>query len=54
MWPSSGTPQAGPGHSLPANTGLVQKPFTERALLEAVRIAIATPCEAPESGVSDP
>jgi signal transduction histidine kinase len=43
---------AGPGHSLPANTGLVQKPFTERALLEAVRIAIATPCEAPESGVS--
>ena len=43
---------AGPGHSLPANTWLVQKPFTERALLEAVRIAIATPCEAPESGVS--
>jgi signal transduction histidine kinase len=40
---------AGPGHSLPANTGLVQKPFTERALLEAVRTAIATPCEAPES-----
>jgi hypothetical protein len=43
---------AGPGHSLPENTGLVQKPFTERALLEAVRTAIATPCEAPESGVS--
>ena len=43
---------AGPGQSLPANTGLVQKPFTERALLEAVRTAIATPCGAPEPGVS--
>jgi signal transduction histidine kinase len=42
---------AGPGHSLPANTGLVQKPFTERALLAAIRTAIATPCEAPESGM---
>jgi signal transduction histidine kinase len=39
---------AGPGHALPADTALVQKPFTERALLEAVRNAIATPCGAPQ------
>ena len=39
---------AGPGHALPADTALVQKPFTQGALLEAVRSAIATPCGVPE------
>jgi len=41
---------AGPGRALPVDTALIQKPFTERALMEAVRAAIATPCGVPESG----
>jgi CheY-like chemotaxis protein len=40
---------ARPGRGLPVDTALVQKPFTQRALLEAVRTAIATPCGVPES-----
>ncbi len=44
---------AGPGHALPVDTALVQKPFTEQALLEAIRAAIAIPCGAPESGPPD-
>jgi signal transduction histidine kinase len=40
---------ARPGRGLPGDTALVQKPFTQRALLEAVRTAIATPCGVPES-----
>jgi signal transduction histidine kinase len=34
---------AGPGHAFRADLPLVQKPVTERALLEAIRAAIATP-----------
>jgi CheY-like chemotaxis protein len=41
---------AGPGPALPVDTALIQKPFTERALLEAIRAVIATPCGVPESG----
>jgi hypothetical protein len=37
------------------DTALVQKPLTERALLEAIRAAIVTPRGVPESeGFSDP
>jgi signal transduction histidine kinase len=36
---------AGPGLALPVDIPLVQKPFTERALLEAIRAAIATPVQ---------
>jgi len=39
---------AGPGRALPVDTALVQKPFTQRALLEAVRAAIVTPGGVPE------
>jgi CheY-like chemotaxis protein len=39
---------AGAGRGLPVDTALVQKPFTQRALLEAVRAAIATPRGVPE------
>jgi signal transduction histidine kinase len=39
---------AGAGRGLPVDTALVQKPFTERTLLEAVRAAIAAPCGVPE------
>jgi signal transduction histidine kinase len=34
---------AGSGRALPVDVPLVQKPFTERALLEAIRAAVATP-----------
>ena len=39
---------AGPGHALPVDTALVQKPFSEGTLLEAIRAAIATPAGVPE------
>jgi signal transduction histidine kinase len=38
---------AGPGRALPVDTALIQKPFTQRALLDAVRTAIATPANQP-------
>jgi signal transduction histidine kinase len=40
---------AGPGHAFRPDLPLVQKPVTERTLLEAIRAAIATPRGVPES-----
>jgi signal transduction histidine kinase len=40
---------AGSGRALPVDIPLVQKPVNERALLEAIRAAIATPCGVPKS-----
>jgi signal transduction histidine kinase len=41
---------AGSGRALPVDIPLVQKPVTERTLLEAIRAAIETPCGVPDSG----